>query len=150
MWPFSLSEQKVNEQQTEPPTEVERIEARIREDRRKARSDALMVIGTFMAAVAAGCSAFAAFRQEQATFTSGLYTKQLDLLATLLQKVISVTPELVDIRQELVDPSNHGGLSPSEQTKIKARLVTVLTTRDQIDTMYGLALLLLPELTFLT
>ena len=54
MWPFSLSEQKVNEQQTEPPTEVERIEARIREDRRKARSDALMVIGTFMAAVAAG------------------------------------------------------------------------------------------------
>jgi hypothetical protein len=45
----------------------------------------LMVAATLLAALAAVASAFAAFRQEKASFTSQLYSKQVDVLADVLE-----------------------------------------------------------------
>ena len=47
-------------------------------------SDVLMTLSTMLAAVAAICSAYAAFRQEGATYISNLYSKQVDAAAALL------------------------------------------------------------------
>ena len=42
----------------------------------------IIVIAAVCAAIAAGCSAFAAFRLENATYTTALYGKEVDAIST--------------------------------------------------------------------
>ncbi len=56
-------------------------------DERKPGSESVAILAaTWLAAIAAGLSSVAAFRQEKATFTNSLYTKQVDTFASLLSK----------------------------------------------------------------
>jgi hypothetical protein len=51
---------------------------------RKPRTELWVTAATLLAAIAATASAIAAFRQERATFTSALYSKQVDAIGTYL------------------------------------------------------------------
>jgi len=57
-------------------------------EKRTSRTEVLMLIATGLAAIAAIASAIAAFRQEKATFTTNLYSKQVDSLSSILTELI--------------------------------------------------------------
>jgi hypothetical protein len=52
-------------------------------NRSKLRSEALVAVATCFAAIAAGLSVWTAWRQEEATYRSQLYSKQVDLIGPL-------------------------------------------------------------------
>jgi hypothetical protein len=56
-----------------------------------------IIVATWLAAIAAGLSSIAAFRQEKATFTNSLYTKQVDTFASLLAKASNLRKYLDDL-----------------------------------------------------
>jgi hypothetical protein len=58
------------------------------------RTDVLMVIATGLAAIVAVGSAVAAFRQEKATFTTNLYSKQVDSLSSILNELVRLGGKL--------------------------------------------------------
>jgi hypothetical protein len=65
---------------------------------RPLKSEGLAILAaTWLAAIAAGLSSVAAFRQEKATFTNSLYTKQVDTFGSLLAKADNVSQYLHEL-----------------------------------------------------
>jgi hypothetical protein len=77
-----------------------------------ARSEVLMTIATGLAAIAAVGSAVAAFRQEKATFTTNLYSKQVDSVSSMLTELLRLGFTLVTLNDQVSDSPDHKGSDP--------------------------------------
>lgn len=77
-----------------------------------ARTEVLMVITTGLAAIAAVGSAVAAFRQEKATFTTNLYSKQVDSVSSMLTELVRIGLKLETLNDQVSDSANHKGSDP--------------------------------------
>ena len=83
------------------------------------KSETLMVIATVATAVAALWALVAAVRQEDATFTSQLYNKEIDAVsaAIILSDRITLTREVVQTRISGIIPSK-ASIQPSELSRM--------------------------------
>jgi len=90
------------------------------------RSEWLITVGTIAAAIAAALSAYAAFRQEDATYESQLYNKQVDTISTLIQVSEDTNHRISDIFQAFHPLSGEDPGQQDEQ-RLKQQSVEVFS-----------------------
>jgi hypothetical protein len=71
-----------------------------------------MVIATGLAAIAAVGSAVAAFRQEKATFTTNLYSKQVDSVSSMLTELVRIGFNLETLDDQVSSSPGRKGSDP--------------------------------------
>jgi hypothetical protein len=121
-----------------------------REQRRRARNDALMIVGTFLsaigaiaAAIAAGFSVYAAFRQEKATYTVNVFNRQVDLISSFLLAVTSFGPETIRLKQKILNDGKP--LSRDDIAAIKAEIQSAEVGQRQIIAIQTTSMVVLPR-----
>jgi hypothetical protein len=105
-------------------------------------SEVLMTLATLLAAVAAACSAFAAFRQETATFTSNLYSKQVDAVSALLASFAKSTGALDRMANDSKDRTN--GV-PGYKIYPESEIQAFATPDNDMLSKYYVAAIILPD-----
>jgi len=98
------------------------------------RAETLMVIATFLAALAAGGSFWAALRQEDATYQSQLYDKQVGLIGT-------IQPDLDRFDREVAD-AFYGTATQEVLNHLKLQAHKV---REKLQTILGSLQIILPS-----
>ena len=71
-----------------------------------------MTIATGLAAITAVGSAVAAFRLEKATFTTNLYSKQVDSVSSMLTQLVRIHFKLETLDDKVSDCPGHKGSDP--------------------------------------
>jgi prefoldin subunit 5 len=78
----------------------------------KPKNEILITIATGLAAIAAVGSAVAAFRQEKATFTTNLYSKQVDSVNSMLTELLRIGYNLQTLEDKVSGSPGHKGSDP--------------------------------------